>query len=274
MRKVHRLNCAKGLGSSTSLGRIGFTPARHAADVPSLEQPRRTVAADEALLTVHVLAGFVALTAAGLATLTKTLDVAHEWHVYSGTAFFWGMVVVFVTALPLALIRPNAFLFLIAILSFYFALAGWRYATSRRGRPRLLDWISASVMAVAAGVMIVFGVLLLSRRNTNGITMLILGGIGAALSVADLRTLHQGGAKGPERIARHLTMMLAGAIATLTAFVVTNVPVQPAFIVWLAPTVVITPIVVVWNRKIRAGKRPKGMPGEWRGGTPRGGRSP
>jgi len=29
----------------------------------------------------------------------------------------------------LALIRPNTFLFLIAILSFYFALAGWRYVT-------------------------------------------------------------------------------------------------------------------------------------------------
>ena len=212
------------------------------------------------LLIVHIVAGFTALTAAAVATLTKTLDVAHQWHVYSGTVFFWGMVVIFLTAIPLALIRPNTFLFLIAILSFYFALAGWRYATYRRGSPRPLDWGSASVMALAAGVMIIFGVFLLSHRNTNGITMIILGGIGATLSIADLRTLQQGGAKGPERIAQHLTMMLAGTIATITAFVVTNVPVQPAFIVWLAPTVVITPIIVVWIRKIRGGKRPRGMP--------------
>jgi hypothetical protein len=212
------------------------------------------------LLIVHIVAGFTALTAAAVATLTKTLDVAHQWHVYSGTVFFWGMVVIFLTAIPLALIRPNTFLFLIAILSFYVALAGWRYATYRRGSPRPLDWGSASVMALAAGVMIIFGVFLLSHRNTNGITMIILGGIGATLSIADLRTLQQGGAKGPERIVQHLTMMLAGTIATITAFVVTNVPVQPAFIVWLAPTVVITPIIVVWNRKIRGGKRPRGMP--------------
>src|SRR5262249_7649898 len=55
----------------------------------------------------------------------------------------------------------------------------------------------------------------------------------------------------------------------ITAFVVTNVPVRAAdalqrlnlgFIVWLAPTVVITPIIIVWNKKIRAGKRPRGMP--------------
>jgi hypothetical protein len=173
------------------------------------------VAPYKILLIVHILAGFAALTAAAVATLTKTLDVAHRWHVYSGTVFFWGMVVIFLTAIPLALIRPNTFLFLIAILSFYFALAGWRYATHRRGSPRPLDWISASVMSLAAGIMIMFGVFLLSRRNTNGITMIILGGIGAALSIADIRTLQQGGAKGPERIAQHLTMMLAGTIATM-----------------------------------------------------------
>src|SRR5262249_4693361 len=138
------------------------------------------------------------------------------------------MVVIFLTAIPLALIRLNLFLFLIAILSFYFALAGWRYATYRRGRPRPLDWGSASIMALAAGMMVLFGVFLLSRRNTNGITMIVLGGIGAALSIGDLRTLQQGGAKGPERIAQHLPTMLAGTTATITAFVVTNFTVQPA----------------------------------------------
>jgi hypothetical protein len=215
---------------------------------------------DKILLIVHIIAGFAALTAAVVATLTKTLDLAHKWHVYSGNIFFWGMLVVFLTALPLAVIRPNTFLFLIAFLSFYFALAGWRYATNRRGTPRPVDWISASVMAIGALVMIMFGVFMLTRSNMNGITMLALGGIGAGLTTADLRTLRRGGAKGPERIAQHLTMMLAGAIATITAFVVTNVRVQPAFIVWLAPTVVITPIIIVWSRRIRAGRRPKGMP--------------
>jgi hypothetical protein len=211
------------------------------------------------LLIAHIIAGFVALTAAAVATMTKTLNVAHRWHVYSGNVFFWGMAGVFLTAIPLAIIRPNTFLFLIAILSFYFALAGWRYATNRRGTPRRLDWVSASVMVVAAGIMVSFGVFLLSRGNTNGITMIVFGTIGATLSIADLRTLRDGGAKGPERIARHLTMMLAGAIATVTAFLVVNIKVQPAFIVWLAPTLVITPIIILWNRKIRGGKRVRGM---------------
>jgi hypothetical protein len=55
-------------------------------------------------------------------------------------------------------------------------------------------------------------------------------------------------------------MMLAGTTATITAFVVTNFTIQPGFILWLAPTVVMTPIIIVWNWRIGTGKRSKGMP--------------
>ena len=48
-------------------------------------------------------------------------------------------------------------------------------------------------------------------------------------------------------------MMLAGSIATITAFVVVNFTFDPAFILWLAPTVVITPIILIWNIKIVRG---------------------
>lgn len=219
------------------------------------------MAPDSILLVVHIAAGFTALIAAAVATMSKILNVAHRWHVYSGRVFFWGMAVVFVTALPLAIIRPNTFLFLIAFLSFYFAVAGLRYATNRRGTPRRLDWGSAGVMILSAAIMIGFGVFLLTRGDTNGITLIVLGAVGGFLSIADLRTLRRGGAKGPERIAQHLTMMLGGTIATVTAFVVTNVDVQPEFVMWLAPTVVIAPIIFVWSRKIRGGRKVRGMSG-------------
>ena len=90
--------------------------------------------------------------------------------------------------------------------------------------------------------------------------MLVFAGIGAALSIGDLKTLHAGGLTGKARIARHLTMMLAGSIATITAFVVVNFTFKPAFVLWLAPTLVITPLIVVWNKKISKGATPKGMP--------------
>ena len=99
------------------------------------------MAPSKILLIVHIFAGFTALTAATVATLTKTLNVAHRWHVYSGTVFFCSMVVIFFTAIPLSLIRPNTFLFLIAILSFYLP---WRVgATPRIGAAVRDPWIGA-----------------------------------------------------------------------------------------------------------------------------------
>ena len=90
--------------------------------------------------------------------------------------------------------------------------------------------------------------------------MLVFSGIGAALSISDLKTLYAGGVTGKERIGSHLTMMLAGFIATITAFIVVNFTFKPAFVLWLAPTLVITPVIVVWNIRIRRGSKPKGMP--------------
>jgi hypothetical protein len=45
--------------------------------------------------------------------------------------------------------------------------------------------------------------------------------------------------------------MLAGTIATVTAFSVVNIRIEPAAIVWLAPTVVFTPLIVSWNLRVR-----------------------
>ena len=212
------------------------------------------------LLIIHIIAGMAALTAAFVATAAKTINVGHRWHVYAGTVYLWGMVVIFLTAIPMTILKPNPFLFLIAIFSFYLALSGWRFAKNRRGTPRPLDWATASVMAVTSVAMILFGVFLLIRGDSNGITIIVFGGIGAALSFSDLRTLRVGGVKGKTRVANHLTMMLAGTIATTTAFVVTNFTFEPAFLLWLAPTVVISPIIAWWSRRIATGRKPKGMP--------------
>ena len=54
---------------------------------------------------------------------------------------------------------------------------------------------------------------------------------------------------GKERIAKHLTNMMAGTIAVITAVLVVNVNIEPIWIWWLLPTAVITPIIFYWNKK-------------------------
>lgn len=212
----------------------------------------------EILALVHVVSGCLALAAAAVAGSSKALGVDHRWHVVSGNAFVWSMAGIFVTAVPLAVLQRNPFLLLVAILSCYFAVAGWRYATHRSGRPRVVDWGSALAMISASLVMLGIGVVMLATGNGTGVVTLVLGGIGAVLSTRDLRRLAAGAIALPERIATHLTMMLAGSVAIITAFVVVNVETGSAIVAWLAPTVALSPVIALWSHRVRSGRVPRG----------------
>ena len=114
--------------------------------------------------------------------------------------------------------------------------------------------------AVTSLAVILLRVVIQAGGDTNGITMSVFGGIGAALSPSDRRRLRMGGIRGNRRAAKHFTKMLVGTIATVTAFVVTSLTFQPEFVLWLMPTLVITPIIVWGNFRILAGRTPMGMP--------------
>ena len=199
------------------------------------------------LLPIHIVAGFCSLFAAFGAILTKK---GQTWHVRSGRVFFWGMAVVFVTALPMTLLRPNLFLFLVAIFSFHQALTGWRTARNRTGQPAWIDRTAAGVMTAAGAGMLIFGSVLLVSGEMMGLVLLAFGGLGGSFGLHDWRQFRRTPLTGKQRIAVHLTRMLGGTIATVTAFVVTNFQFSPPVVLWLAPTVVLVPLIVYWNRAI------------------------
>lgn len=83
--------------------------------------------------------------------------------------------------------------------------------------------------------------------------MVVFAGIGGALGVADLRRFRE-----PDRcepwMADHLSRMIAGYIATVTAVSVVNVTallpgVVPGAVAWLWPTVVGVPLIWYWQSK-------------------------
>lgn len=206
------------------------------------------------LLTTHILAGAVALFGAFIAITTKLFDLAHKWHVLGGRAFFIGMMAVFLTALPMTYLKPNLFLFLIAIFSFYLPYTGWRYATNRTGKPNIADWGVLVLMCITATGLIGWGARFSWLGDNNGITLIVFGVIGLSLTVRDYQRFKKGPLKGKDRISAHLTMMMAAAIAAITAFLVTNIQTNPEWITWLAPTVVITPIIIWMNKRLYTGQ--------------------
>ncbi len=201
------------------------------------------------LLVLHVAGGTTALLGAVGAVLTQVLRTPHRFHVIAGRGFIGGMLLVCGTSLPLAYLVDSVFLALIGIFSGYLTLAGWRLARNRTGRVGPFDWAVHAALAVAFVGMAGRGATTLAG---DGAVLLVFGLIGLMLALLNLRWLRRGPIRGRSRIARHITMVFAATTAAVTAFLVVNGPFGIAD--WFLPTVLLTPVGMVWSRRVRAGR--------------------
>ncbi len=212
------------------------------------------------LLVVHVLSGVVALGAAVFATASRKGALFHR---RVGSVFFWAMLGVGVTAIPVTFVRPNPFLFFIALFSFYMAFAGYR-----RGRKRhsdtAIDVVGAWLMVVFALVMIAYGAFMIVSGNPLGWALASFGGLGATFGVEDVLRSRRSDPHF-EKVKVHVARMLGGTIATITAVLVQQVtPLVNSSLVqvalWLGPTIVLTPMIFFWNWRITVTKKYRLLP--------------
>ena len=201
----------------------------------------------EYLLPIHILAGTIALLAAAFAICSEK---GKKIHITAGRTYFWGMAGIFLTALPMSIITSNVFLFLIAFFSFYLAFAGRRFAQNRKGIASIVDWIAVGFMIAAGLGMWVLAVFYSIENNSQYITLTVFGFLAIALGYTDYKTYKRQEATGKKRIARHLSNMMGGTIAVVTAVLVVNVNMEPQWLPWVLPTLLITPVIIYWNWKV------------------------
>ena len=200
-----------------------------------------------ALLGLHIAAGSIALLTAAVALLTEKGGIIH---VRVGRVYAVMMTLVFLTAVPLSLLGADIFLLLIAFFSFYLVFAGWRFARNYRGKPHPIDWTAIAVMAITALAMWGYAAYLFTQGGSQWVTLVFFGFIALALSASDTRYYRAPSLTRQRRIRWHLTNMLAATISTVTAVMVVNVDMEPAWVPWILPTIVITPLIVWWNIRI------------------------
>lgn len=202
----------------------------------------------QVLLILHIAAGSIALLTAVLALVTAKGGANH---IRTGRVYALAMTGVFLTALPLAALGADTFLLFIAVFSFYMVFAGWRFARNRRGRAQPVDWLAVTAMSLTGLGMAGYAVILAAAGDSQWITMTLFGFIALGLATVDGLFYRRQRPPGPRRIARHLTNMLAGTIATITAVLVVNVQLAAApWLPWILPTIVITPLIVWWNQRV------------------------
>lgn len=205
-----------------------------------------------ALLAIHIVSGSVALLTAAIALITQKGGVRHVW---AGRVYAAAMTLIFLTSIPLAILGSSILLLLVAIFSFYLVFAGWRFARNYTGKAQPVDWTAITAMTLTALGMWGYAAVLARSGDSQWVTLTLFGLIALGLSLADARFYHAGNVRGATRISRHLTNMMAGTIATVTAVLVVNVDTNPVWLGWILPTLLITPLIVWWNFRIaRQGK--------------------
>ena len=200
------------------------------------------------LRSIHICAGMLALVLAPAAMLTVKGGRAHRrW----GKIYFWSMAVVASTAVILALWRPQIFLALLAVFSFYMAFAGYRVLTRKhpdQGQGAVaIDWAAALLTLGASAALAILGII---RPGPSwqrlGFVPAVFGVLGMLLAGLDIRKFVRPPAERNAWWFAHMGGMLGSYIAAVSAFSVVNFTFLPTAVRWLWPTAIGIPLISAW----------------------------
>ncbi|SDN03924.1 hypothetical protein SAMN05421813_13528 [Daejeonella rubra] len=200
-------------------------------------------------LIIHILGGSIGLLAGSVILFLKKGDARHKM---IGRFFYWGMILAGVSSLILSQIRPNPFLFIIGVFTLYMNLTGNIYLKFKKKdvTASLFDKVIVLAMVVVAAMFVYQGLNMVSESNF-GYVYLTFAFVSIRFIYADYK-FYKGQLDHTNNwLQAHLQRMLGTYIAAMTAFLVVNVKFLPDYIVWLFPTVVITPLIIFWSKKYK-----------------------
>lgn len=201
-----------------------------------------------ALLVLHVGAGSTALVCGLVALCSRKGSPLHRRF---GRVYYRAMCLVAATAAILAPVVHSVFLFLVMILSFYAAFAGYRVLRRKNPfatPPTFIDWAAAIVVSVSGATMVTLGIEKPQLIDPSFAPMfLVFGALSLLLGVGDVvRYVRPPQRKGAWMLL-HAGKMIGSYIAAVTAFSAVNLPMLPALVRWFWPTAVLIPLIVYYN---------------------------
>jgi hypothetical protein len=207
------------------------------------------------LIFLHVTSGSIALLSGPFAIFNQN---GGRVHCTAGKSFFWAMMLVAATGLTMAALKSNIFLLMVAVFSFYMAFSGRRALSLKQlhngQKASWSDWLALVVCGLFGLGLLAFGLFLFLRGISFGIAAITFGTILLLRIFSDYRRFTRDNKDRKTWLYVHIGNMMGAYIAALTAFLVQNVHTEPAFIVWIAPTVLISPLISITIRKFQKGK--------------------
>jgi len=200
---------------------------------------------NQILVLLHVLAGSLALIGLIGGLVTKKGGL---WHRRLGKLYTLAMAITLFFALVVAIVTANYFLLLIGLFSGYFVYTGWRLAVARKGDRLLLDQWLTQLMLITGAAMVIYGVYLTVTGASLGVALAVFGIFALQPAWQDFKFGNKW-PDGKKRIVLHIGRMGGAGIATVTAVFVVNVKTNPAFVAWLVPTLIGTPLILYFSKR-------------------------
>ena len=212
------------------------------------------------LLALHIIGGGTGLITGAINMSRQKGDRVHK---RVGMAFMYGMITAGMMSLILSVIHPSPFLFITGVFSLYLTITGKRYLLYKTAtiqqNIKSADWALTISMMLTSIVFICLGIWEISQTNNFGIVFIVFGVFGLLSVRTDIMNY-----KGSSKIKNywltgHLQRMVASYIAAVTAFLVVNwkfVPLAlPSYVVWLLPSAILVPLMMIWTRKYQVLKK-------------------
>lgn len=206
-------------------------------------------------LLIHVIAGALALIFGAFAIMLKNKTPKHK---KVGKFYFWCMTVVFVSSLFLSVVKGLLFLFFISVFTYYATLIAYRSLKLKElhlnQKPSTFDWLVEYIaLSVFIGLLLFAFWYFYKTNSSQAIIPLSFGLMGLIGVLKNIKQLKQPPTEKLYWLKKHIGNMLGSYIGAITAFLVNQgefIPVNP-IILWLGPTVVIVPLIVVELKKVK-----------------------
>lgn len=213
------------------------------------------------LLGIHIIAGFSALALGAMAMISTK---GSKNHLISGKWFVISMFTVGFSAIFMSYLKPNQFLFAVAIFSMYLTYSGnkaiWYFRLKEAYSPNLKDYAAPLIALICSMYMIVNPLINMFQAKKAHISVMLVFGLILLLScITDFKLLSKKENFSPRNknwLFRHIGTIGGAYIATITAFLVTNIRIEMWRLVWLSPTaigtILISSAIRSWKTKLQA----------------------
>jgi hypothetical protein len=186
-------------------------------------------------------------------------------HRAAGRTYFALVALMALLAAGLAFIQGAVFVAAVSLFSLQAALSGIRSPQIKYSRqePRVSrwDWLTTLLfLSLSSGMTFVGLRDTLDMGTIEDIALLVVGGMGVTLSLADLWKFRSPPRAPWHWFSEHIGAMLASYAATLSAFSAIHLTALPLFLRLLWPSLVVAPLLVTWvalyERRFAEGVKP------------------